>query len=142
MAPEPDNADPNILIRMPNQVFAADAGPQTTGPNSASASAGGVTVTATASLVEVMVDAGDGTPSVACTADQLATEQRALEGAGICSVAWERTSYEQPAGVYALTVSSSWEVEWSGGGESGMIPLDLVNSRDVAVRDRAVVLVP
>lgn len=47
-----------------------------------------------------------------------------------------------PGGVYALTVSSSWEVEWSGGGESGVIPLGLVNSRDVAVRDRAVVLVP
>lgn len=41
MAPEPNNADPNILIRMPNQVFAADSGPETTGPNSAEASAGG-----------------------------------------------------------------------------------------------------
>ncbi|WP_143556906.1 hypothetical protein [Serinibacter salmoneus] len=142
MAPEPDNADPNILIRMPNQVFAADSGPETTGPNSAEASAGGITVTATAELASVTVDPGDGSATTPCTTDQLSTSTRALEGADVCSVVWERTSTAQPGGTYDLAVTSSWQVEWSGGGEAGTIAFDLVNTRPVAVIDRKVNLVP
>lgn len=142
MAPEPNNADPNILIRMPNQVFAADSGPETTGPNSAEASAGGITVTATAELASVTVDPGDGSDSVPCTTDQLSTSTRALEGADICSVTWEHTSTAQGGGTYDLSVTSSWEVQWSGGGESGAMAFDLVNTRPVAVIDRKVNLVP
>ncbi|WP_143556908.1 hypothetical protein [Serinibacter salmoneus] len=67
---------------------------------------------------------------------------RALEGLDICSMGWERTSTAQPGGTYDLTVTSSWQVEWSGGGEAGTMAFDLVNTRPVAVIDRKVNLVP
>lgn len=142
MAPEPDNADPNILIRMPNQVYASNAGPSALGPTSASASAGGITVTAEGRPTGIDIDPGDGSAPFSCTTTELAATQRALEGPGICSVTWERTSTEQPDGTYPLTVTTHWEVTWEGGGESGVITFDLTNTRPVAVRDRKVNLVP
>lgn len=142
MAPEPNNADPNILIRMPNQVYATNAGPNALGPRSASASAGGITVTAHGKLAGIDIDPGDGSAPLTCTATELAATQRALEGPGICSVTWERTSTDQPRGTYPLTVTTHWEITWSGGGEAGVITFDLTNTRPVAVRDRKVNLVP
>lgn len=142
MAPEPDNADPNILIRMPNQVYATNAGPNALGPTSASASAGGITVTAEGRPTGIDIDPGDGSAPFSCTTTELAATQRALEGPGICSVTWEHTSTEQPDGTYPLTVTTHWEVTWEGGGESGVITFDLTNTRPVAVRDRKVNLVP
>lgn len=101
-----------------------------------------ITVTAHGKLAGIDIDPGDGSAPLTCTATELAATQRALEGPGICSVTWERTSTDQPRGTYPLTVTTHWEITWSGGGEAGVITFDLTNTRPVAVRDRKVNLVP
>jgi hypothetical protein len=98
----------------------------TWGPNTASASAAGVTVTATASVERVEFDMGDGTV-VTCT--RLTDEYHASFGPArqspSCGHVYQQTSADQPNDAYAVTATSHWVADWSGGGQSGAITFEL-----------------
>ncbi|MFF2812532.1 ATP/GTP-binding protein [Streptomyces sp. NPDC058000] len=102
---------------------------ETYGPNTASASAGAVTVTATARVTQIVWNMGDGN-SVTCTT--AGTPYEASFGKAPspdCGYRYSQPSTSQPAGTYHVTATSTWTVDWNGGGQSGQ----LTETRDSAV---------
>jgi hypothetical protein len=97
-------------------------------PVSAQASAGGVTVTATAAPQSVTWDMGNGDtvvcqgPGTPYDASRPASDQTTD-----CSYTYERSSASQPDGTYLVTATVSWNVTWTivgapGGGGLGASP--------------------
>ncbi|MER6074643.1 ATP/GTP-binding protein [Streptomyces sp. NPDC001817] len=110
------------LVGMPVWM-AADTSQTTWGPNSASASAGGVTVTATAKVSKVVWDMGDGT-SVTCTGPGTVYQKSfGLKASPDCGHVYTQPSDQQQGGTYKVTATSTWTVNWqvNGGGETGTL---------------------
>jgi hypothetical protein len=106
-------------------------GPRTTGPTTASATALGVTVTATATVQNVAWNFGNGTtvncafPGVPYAASD--GMQAPEKSKGQCGFAgYTRT------GPYTVTATSTWAVHWAGGGQQG----DLTTTRTSQVQIR------
>lgn len=100
----------------------------TWGPLSRTATYGGVTVTATAGVRSLTWSSGDGqtvncgvgTPfNAAAMADQLAVDSPT------CGFRYQRTS---GSGTFTVSASTTWVVEWTGGGENGTIAMPLTTS--------------
>ena len=122
------------LIGLPTWLWIADADERSWGPITRTASAGGVTVTATAKVAKVVWDMGDGN-TVTCT--NKGTEWSAAKGVGdspTCGYRYDRR------GERTITATTFWEVDWSGAGQSGTITFDMSGTRDVNVVElRAVI---
>ncbi|MFF0746639.1 ATP/GTP-binding protein [Streptomyces sp. NPDC004111] len=99
------------LVGLPVWMWSA-VSPTTTGPNSASATAGAVTVTATARVTSIQWSTGDG-GSVTCAGP--GTPYSAAYGkkpSPTCGHTYTRTSGKQPGAKYTLTATSTWAIEW------------------------------
>lgn len=93
----------------------------TYGPNTASASAGGVTVTATAKVSKIVWQMGDGS-TVTCAGP--GTPYRGssdMVESPTCGHRYSTTSANAPGGRYAVTATSTWTIDWQGGGQSGQL---------------------
>ncbi|CAM4064135.1 PKD domain-containing protein [Janibacter anophelis] len=131
----PDDAPGSVgLVGMPVWMWVEDAGKRTMGPVTATASSGGHSVTATASVTELTWDMGDGT-SVTCTGK--GTKYDVSFGITDSPDCGHR--YTQ-AGEYDVTVTASWEVQWSGLGQSGTIPMELERSTTIRVGEAQAVV--
>jgi hypothetical protein len=100
------------------------------GPQSASASAGGVTVTATGTVQQVVWSMGDG-QSVTCNGP--GTPYNASYGKSSspnCGYTYSQDSSAQPGGKFTVTATATWDVHWVGGGQQG----DLTTSRTSTVQ--------
>jgi len=118
------------IVGIPAWMWAADPGQSTT-PGVAgvaqmtrSASAGGVTVQATARLDRMVWSMGDGV-TVTCAGEKAAGTR--YEGrydkqpSPTCGYTYTRTSAGQPDEAFTVTATAFWVVDWSGGGQSGTI---------------------
>jgi hypothetical protein len=93
----------------------------TYGPNTASASAGGVTVTASAKVSKIVWQMGDGA-SVTCNGP--GTPYQASEGMAqspTCGHMYSKTSAGAQRGKYPVTATSTWTIDWQGGGAAGQL---------------------
>lgn len=112
------------------------ASASTVGPIVKSASAGGYTVTATALVTQVVWDMGNG-DTVACgqgTPYPATTEADPVSPD--CGYVYTHDGH------YTITATSYWELNWSGIGQSGVIPLELTTSEQLSVAEIQVVNVP
>ncbi|BCY10930.1 hypothetical protein [Actinoplanes sp. L3-i22] len=114
--------------------------PNTWGPISASASAGGLTVTITARTEQIVWDMGNG-DSVTCTAP--GTKQGAGEAdrpSPTCGYdGYPQPSRTQRGGAYTVTGTSAWRVTWAGGGQTGVIDQTRTSSTTVRIDEAQVV---
>jgi hypothetical protein len=111
----------------------------TYGPNTASASAGGVTVTATAKVSKIVWQMGDGT-SVTCNGP--GTPYQASEGmtpSPTCGHVYSATSAGAQNGKYPVTATSTWTINWQGGGQAGQLTEVRQTNVQVAVGEVQVV---
>ncbi|MEU8795417.1 ATP/GTP-binding protein [Streptomyces sp. NPDC048643] len=93
----------------------------TYGPNSASASAGGITVTAKATVSKIVWKMGDGS-SVTCTGPGTPyTASNGMAKSPTCGHVYDKTSAGSSGGRYPLTATSTWTIDWQGGGETGQL---------------------
>lgn len=95
--------------------------PTTYGPNSASATAGAVTVTATAKVTQIVWKTGDGT-SVTCNGPGTRyTTSKGMAESPTCGHVYSTTSAKKPDNKFTMTATSTWQVDWQvqGGGETG-----------------------
>ncbi|CAL9671222.1 hypothetical protein SUDANB15_07411 (plasmid) [Streptomyces sp. enrichment culture] len=93
----------------------------TYGPNTASASAGGVTVTATAKVSKIDWRMGDGS-TVTCTGPGTPYNGSAdMAKSPTCGHVYSVTSADAPGGKYAVTATSTWTIDWQGGGAAGQL---------------------
>lgn len=125
IAPKPEGKG---VVGMPVWMWAKDS-PNAWGPVTASASAGAVTVTATAKVSRVVWAMGDGS-KVVCNGR--GTAYRASFGkkdSPTCGHRYDLPSAQEPSGKYHVTATGTWTIDWQGGGQTGQL---------TEVRDNAV----
>ncbi|MDN3028620.1 ATP/GTP-binding protein [Streptomyces sp. S.PB5] len=93
----------------------------TYGPNTASASAGGITVTATAKVSKVVWSMGDGT-SVTCNGPGTPyTSSKGMAQSPTCGHVYSETSAGAQSAKFPVTATSTWTINWQGGGQAGQL---------------------
>lgn len=92
--------------------------PASWAPVTASASAGVVTVTTTATPMSVSWDMGNG-DVVVCDGPGTPYSPAAHDHASDCTYTYRRSSSRQPDGAYTLTVTTTWGVSWTAAGAPG-----------------------
>ena len=140
ITPEP-GPDSIGLVGMPVWMWARNPDSDTYGPATASASAGGITVTAAARVHQITWDMGDGT-EVVCRS--VGTPYEASFGkreSPDCGHVYEESSAHQPSGKYTVTATSDWVITWAGAGQTGTIRLNgLSRSVEIAVGEAQVLV--
>ncbi len=115
------------LVGMPVWMWATSPDQQSWGPITRTASAGGVTVTATATVGRVRWQMGDGSV-VVCTDPGTVYEDRfGKSDSPTCGHTYQRQ------GTYTVSAESQWSVAWSGMGQSGTIPITLSDSTTITI---------
>jgi hypothetical protein len=140
IVPEPGEGNVGI-VGMPVWMWAANPNSHTVGPASASATAGGITVAATARLHRLTWDMGDGT-TVTCNG--AGTPYEASYGdkeSPDCGHVYERSSSTESDGKFEVTATSDWIITWSGAGQTGVIRLNgLSRSVEISVGEAQVLV--
>ncbi|WP_257042316.1 ATP/GTP-binding protein [Streptomyces sp. TLI_55] len=120
----PDIASPRAggtyVVGMPMWMWVNES-PTTYGPNSASASLAGVTVTATAKVTKIDWAMGDGSTVTCQGAGTAYAASYGKQESPTCGHTYARTSASQSDGKYAVNAIATWTVDWqvNGGGEAG-----------------------
>ncbi|MFC5220042.1 ATP/GTP-binding protein [Streptomyces coerulescens] len=118
------------LVGMPVWM-AVDQSQTTWGPNTATASAGGVTVTATAKVSKVVWSMGDGSSVTCTTPGTVYQKSYGLKKSPDCGHVYTQPSRDATGGTYEVTATSTWVINWQGGGANGQ--LTEVRNSSVAV---------
>ncbi|WP_405638251.1 ATP/GTP-binding protein [Streptomyces sp. NBC_00056] len=131
IAPKPGGKG---VVGMPVWMWANDS-PNAWGPVVASASAGQVTVTATAKVSKVAWSMGDGS-KVVCNGRGAA--YKAAFGKRVspdCGYRYDLPSSSSPSGEYHVTATATWAIAWEGGGQSGQLTEVRDNAVDITVAE-------
>lgn len=140
IAPEP-GADRLGLVGMPVWLWAKNPDSHTYGPITSSASAGGITVTATARVHQVTWEMGDGSKVVCHTAGTPYKASYGKKASPDCGHTYETSSAHNSGGRFTVTAGSDWVISWRGAGQAGTIRLDgLQRSVQIAVGEAQVLV--
>ena len=120
------------LVGMPNWMWVSAPDPQTFGPITRTASAGGWTVAATAKVATVSWDMGDGRVVTCAGPGTPYDVSYGAESSPDCGHTYTRQ------GDYTVRATSHWVVTWSGIGQAGTILLDLTQATDVTIGEAQV----
>lgn len=132
LAPTPVESSPKAMgvIGVPVWMWVANPASSTYGPIETSASAGGITVTATATAERVEWNMGDGSAPITCgQGTPYNSSVDVAEPSPDCGYTYQKTSWDQPNHEYTVTASSYWRVDWTGAGQQGTIRLPALVSR-------------
>jgi hypothetical protein len=136
--PRPDSIG---LVGMPVWMWVDAPNDHTFGPATASASAGGITVTATAKVFRITWDMGDGTQVVCRTAGTPYDPSFGRRDSPDCGHTYERSSADQPDQKFTVSATSDWVITWAGAGQTGTIRLDgLTRTTRIAVGEAQVLV--
>jgi len=107
--------------------------PTTWGPNTATAAAGGVSVSATGQVQQIVWSMGDGT-SVTCATAGVAYMPSMGAQTPACGHVYTETSANQPGGAYPITATSTWVVNWTATtGQTGQITVTRQSNTSAAI---------
>ena len=113
-------------VGIPVWLWVANPTPLTYGPYAQTATLGGVTVTARATVTQVIWTSGAG-HDVTCGAgtpfDPSAWTDWAAEDSPTCGFRFQQTSTDEPDAVWNVTATSHWTVSWTGAGQKGTLQL-------------------
>jgi hypothetical protein len=123
ITPEPGE-DSIGIVGMPVWLWVATPNAHTWGPITESATAGGITVTATAQVRQVTWAMGDGTDVVCRTAGTPYKAAYGDKSSPDCGHTYEKSSSSQSDGKYTVTATSDWVITWEGAGQTGTILLN------------------
>ncbi|MBX9243812.1 ATP/GTP-binding protein [Actinotalea ferrariae] len=112
--------------------------PTTWGPNSATASVPGLSVTARAQATQIVWDMGDGHTRV-CTGPGTPYTEGAVHSP-TCEYIYERSSAGQPGDAYPVTATTTWQVTWAGGGTSGSLTVTRTSTTTVRIGELQVLV--
>ena len=104
----------------------------TTGPVTRTASAGPISVTATAVLARIAWAMGDGTIVTCLGPGTTFTDNQAGRPSPTCGHVYLRKA---DGGAFTIAATSHWEIRWSGGGQSAFQTLDLTSHVRLPVRE-------
>ncbi|NKS71621.1 ATP/GTP-binding protein [Rhodococcus hoagii] len=138
------------LVGMPVWMWNKDTSPSTNGPVTNTASVGGVTVSATATLTSVTWNMGDGNLPEVCPG-YAAPFTPYTDAAGdlpspTCGHKYVKSSIDKPGGRFQVTATSAWVVNWVvvGGAvpAGGVIPMVLTSDTSVQIGEMQVLVTP
>jgi hypothetical protein len=115
-----------------------DVSPTTWGPNSATASVPGLSVTATAQVSKIAWDMGDGN-TVVCPNAGTPWFEGGIESP-TCEHIYEAPSAGQPNYAYTVTATATWDVTWTGGGTSGSLTVTRSSTTTVCIGELQVLV--
>lgn len=140
IAPKPGE-DSIGIVGMPVWMWAEQPDAQTVGPSTATASAGGITVTATARLHKVTWVMGDGTTVVCRTPGTPYKPEFGMQASPDCGHTYATSSAGEIDDKFTVTATSDWVVSWSGAGQTGTIRLNgLTRTARIAVGEAQVLV--
>ncbi len=129
----PNNPDTLGAVGLPVWFWVANPGATTTGPNSTSATAGAVTVNATATFEGMTITTGDGS-TIECAGPGTEYPGKGVYESPDCGHVYEQMSDDQPDGLYTAEITAHWTVTWdSNVGAAGEIPVDLSTSKQLRI---------
>ncbi|WJV51665.1 ATP/GTP-binding protein [Streptomyces flavofungini] len=141
----PDIASPRAggkyVVGVPMWLWVRQS-PTTFGPNTATATAGGVTVTATAKVKKIVWRMGDGGTETCAGPGTPYKESYGMRESPTCGHRYTKTSAKAAGGRFALTATSTWSIDWQvtgGGGEAGELTEIRQSQAQVAVGEVQVV---
>lgn len=141
----PPEGTTSSLVGMPIWLWVANPAPNTVGPLTVSVTEDGLTVTATATLDRIdytMRDGGVTIADVTCAgASAPGTPYEATFDDSPSPNCGVTAAQNQQVGAYTITGTASWTVEWSGGGQTGTIPVDVDNSIHMEVGEAQIIRV-
>jgi hypothetical protein len=129
------------IVGLPTWLWVDGADATTFGPIARTASAGGVTVTATARVRQIDWNLGDGTTLTCATPGTPYQPRFGTDPSPDCGHTYTQDSGNQPGGVFTVSATSTWVVEWEGAGQQGTITLDGLTSEVTVTIGEAQVLV-
>jgi hypothetical protein len=140
IAPKPGSGSIG-LVGMPVWMWVRHPDPRTYGPATATASAGGISVTATARIVAITWDMGDGSQVVCNTAGTPYKSEYGRKNSPDCGHTYKLSSAREPGQAYTVTATSNWVITWAGAGQTGTIRLDgLVRSAQIRIGEAQVLV--
>ena len=126
---------------MPVWMWVANPDAHTWGPATASATAGGITVTATARVDQITWDMGDGHKVNCMTAGTPYKPEYGNKMSPDCGHVYTTSSSSKPDHKFTVTASSDWIIEWEGAGQTGTIRLNgLVREAQIAIGEAQVLV--
>ena len=131
----PLTAGAPLLVGMDAWLWIDNAGPHGYGPITRTATAGPVSVTATAEVTKVIWELGDGT-TVTC--HNAGTPWSPTMGTGpspTCGHRYRTPSDAEPNGTFTVRATAHWQVSWTGAGQSGRITFTMNGERDQPVTE-------
>jgi hypothetical protein len=131
MVPEPRPGRVG-LVGLPVWMWAQDPDSRTWGPVTRTASAAGFTVTATAKATKVVWAMGDGETVVCRTPGTPYEDRFGMKSSPDCGHTYVRQ------GKHQVRATSYWQVDWSGMGQSGSIPLSFSDTALVTIGEAQV----
>ena len=130
-------SDQTGLVGVPVWLW-TDVTPTTWGPNSATASVPGLSVTARAQATRIAWDMGDGHTEV-CDGPGTPYTAGAVDSP-TCDHVYETSSAGQSGDAFPITATTTWEVTWSGGGTSGALTLTRTTTTTVRIGELQVLV--
>jgi hypothetical protein len=91
-------------------------------PQSATATAGAVSVTATARPVQATWSMGDGSRTCAGRGTAWSPGTDPSAASPDCGYVYRRSSASAPGDAFTITVTVTWDVTWAGAGQTGTVP--------------------
>lgn len=129
IASTPDDPDTMGAVGLPVWFWVDNPGPTTTGPNSTTATAGSVSVTATAMFTGLTIDNGDGT-TTRCHGPGTRYPGKGIYESPTCGHTYMKMSRD----LYTVTTTAHWEITWtSNTGAGGTIPVDLTSTKQLRI---------
>lgn len=140
ITPEPGSGSVG-LVGMPVWMWADNPDSHTFGPITQSASAGGITITATARVFRITWDMGDGSKVVCPTAGTPYRSSYGNKSSPDCGHVYRKSSSTKSGAKYSVRAISDWVITWQGAGQTGTIQLNgLTRTTEISVGEAQVLV--
>ncbi len=136
MAPRPGSTG---LVGLPVWLWTA-ATPTTWGPSSATASVPGLSVTATARAARIVWGMGDGHSVTCANPGTPYAETLGAKASPTCGYVYAISSAAQPGAKYKVTATTTWNVTWVGGGQTGALTVTRASATQVSIGEMQVLV--
>ena len=112
----------------------------TWGPSTATAAVPGLSVTAVAHAKRIVWDMGDGHVVTCANPGTQYLESRGAAASPTCGYVYAASSAGQPGSEYVVTATTTWDVTWVGGGESGALTVTRTSTTRVRIGELQVLV--
>ena len=124
-----------LVVGMDAWLWIDNAGPHGFGPITRTATAGPVSVRATAEVTKVVWELGDGTRLTCRTAGTPWTPDKGTGPSPTCGHRYLTPSTQERDGTFTVRATAHWQVEWTGAGPAGEITFRMTGQREQLVTE-------